>query len=167
MPQSIGSILEVANHTNTSHSNMVNHIHNKHTSETNGKCLSPALKMSCWNSKLQKTTLTLLAVTLHHQHQPQLQLQPQHQAVEVVPHQELLANQLIGNPEVWLLVSKTKDNVVDAGHSPLLDVSVQEEPLLDIHFLTTLSNNSLIAPDHMETMVAVVESWNLLSNTLR
>lgn len=87
--------------------------------------------------------------------------------VEETPLQELLANQLIGKPEVWLPESKTKNNVVDAGPSPLLDVSDPEELLLDTHLLITLSNNSLIALDHMETMVAVVESWNLLSNTLR
>jgi len=86
---------------------------------------------------------------------------------EEAPLQELLANQLIGKPEVWLPESKINNNVVDAGPSPLLDVSDPEELLLDTHSLITLSNNSLIALDHMETMVAVVESWNLLSNTLR
>jgi len=73
--------------------------------------------------------------------------------------------ELIGPKKEWSLLFKTKDNVVPAGLSPLLDVSDQEEQLLDSHLLTTLSNSSLIAP--LKTMVAVVVSWMLLSSMLR
>ena len=167
MSTSIGLTQKVTNSTNTFHYNTVNHTPNKHTSVTNGKCITHNPMLSWWSSKLQLTTPIQLEDITQPQHQPQ----PQHQAVEVDPEeaplQELLANQLIGNRKVWLPESKTKNNVVDAGPSPLLDVSDPEELLLDTHLLITLSNNSLIALDHMETMVAVVESWNLLSNTLR
>jgi len=166
MSTSIGLTQKVTNSTNTMFYNTVNHTPKKHTSVTNGKCITHNPELSWWSSKLQLTTSIQLD-----QHQPQPQPQPQHQVVEVeveeAPLQELLANQLIGKPEVWLPESKINNNVVDAGPSPLLDVSDPEELLLDTHSLITLSNNLLIALDHMETMVAVVESWNLLSNTLR
>jgi len=60
---------------------------------------------------------------------------------------------------------KTKLNAVVAGPSPLPDVSHPEELLLDTHLLTTLSNNSLIAPAPSVTMVATVDGWTMPSNT--
>ena len=66
---------------------------------------------------------------------------------------------LTGLLKVKLPQSKTKDNAVPAGHSLLLVALIQDLLLpKTTPQLSTLSNNLLIALDHMETMVAMVVS---------
>jgi len=84
--------------------------------------------------------------------------------LQVLMHQQPVKS--IGLPKAWLPQFKTKEHVVAAGHSPLLDVSHLEELLLDTHLLTTLSNNSWLVPLPTVTMVATVDGWHKPSNTL-
>ncbi len=69
---------------------------------------------------------------------------------------QLLQTTLTGAQAVKLLVLKTKDNAVHAGHSQLSELLNQPEQLLDMVLTTTQNNSSLIAQLVTVTTVAVV-----------